>query len=54
MGKAQVKAKAKPMLSKTHTPTGLPGDHRDVEPPDPIPNSEVKRVIADGSVAFAM
>ena len=28
----------------------LPGDHRDVEPPDPIPNSEVKRVIADGSV----
>ena len=28
----------------------LPGGHRDVEPPDPIPNSEVKRVIADGSV----
>ena len=28
----------------------MPGDHRDVEPPDPIPNSEVKRVIADGSV----
>ena len=28
----------------------LPGDHRDVEPPDPLPNSEVKRVIADGSV----
>src|SRR5690554_7362256 len=27
-----------------------PGDHRDVEPPDPIPNSAVKRVIADGSV----
>ena len=30
--------------------TALPGDHRDVEPPDPIPNSEVKRVIADGSM----
>lgn len=30
--------------------TRLPGDLRDVEPPDPIPNSAVKRVIADGSV----
>ena len=30
--------------------TSLSGDLRDVEPPDPIPNSEVKRVIADGSV----
>ena len=29
---------------------GLPGDLRDVEPPDPIPNSVVKCVIADGSV----
>ena len=28
----------------------LPGDHRDVVPPDSIPNSEVKRVLADGSV----
>ena len=28
----------------------LPGIHRAVEPPDPIPNSEVKRSIADGSV----
>ena len=28
----------------------LPGDHRALEPPDPIPNSEVKRRIADGSV----
>ena len=25
-------------------------DHRTLEPPDPIPNSEVKRCIADGSV----
>lgn len=30
----------------------LPGDHRDMEPPDPIPNSVVKRVLADGSVEF--
>ena len=29
----------------------LPGDHSGVEPPDPIPNSEVKRTCADGSVA---
>ena len=30
----------------------LPGDHRALEPPDPIPNSEVKRCIADGSVGY--
>ena len=30
----------------------LPGDHRALEPPDPIPNSEVKRRIADGSVGL--
>jgi hypothetical protein len=30
----------------------LPGDHRVLEPPDSIPNSEVKRYIADGSVGF--
>lgn len=28
----------------------LPGEHSCVEPPDPIPNSEVKRARADGSV----
>ena len=28
----------------------LPGDHRELEPPDPIPNSAVKWFIADGSV----
>ena len=28
----------------------LPGDHRELEPPDPISNSEVKRLSADGSV----
>ncbi len=32
--------------------TGLPDDNRALEPPDPIPNSDVKRCIADGSVAF--
>jgi hypothetical protein len=30
----------------------LPGDHRELEPPDPIPNSVVKWFIADGSVGF--
>ena len=30
----------------------MPGDNRDVEPPDPMPNSVVKRVIADGSVGL--
>ena len=30
----------------------LPGDHRALEPPEPIPNSEVKRCIADGSVGY--
>lgn len=29
---------------------GLPDDNRELEPPDPIPNSEVKRLIANGSV----
>ena len=32
----------------------LPGDNSVVAPPDPIPNSEVKRNRADGSVAQAM
>jgi hypothetical protein len=27
----------------------LPGGNRALEPPDPIPNSAVKRCIADGS-----
>ncbi len=31
-------------------PNSLPGGHRVLEPPDPIPNSEVKQYIADGSV----
>ena len=29
----------------------LPGGYSSVVPPDPIPNSEVKRTRADGSVA---
>jgi hypothetical protein len=29
----------------------LPGGHSEREPPDPIPNSEVKTLCADGSVA---
>ena len=30
----------------------MPDDHRELEPPDPIPNSVVKWFIADGSVGF--
>ena len=33
-------------------PTELLDDHRELEPPDPIPNSVVKRFIADGSVGL--
>ena len=33
-------------------PTELLDEHRALEPPDPFPNSEVKRCIADGSVGF--
>ena len=29
-----------------------PGDHRELVPPDPFPNSTVKRFIADDSVGF--
>src|SRR5690606_9722317 len=36
----------------THATTELLDDHRALEPPDPIPNSAVKRCIADGSVGF--
>ncbi len=30
----------------------FPGGHSEVAPPDPIPNSEVKRFCADGSVGL--
>lgn len=32
----------------------LPGDHSKREPPDPISNSEVKLLSADGSVSIDM
>ena len=32
--------------------TRLPDDNSELEPPDPIPNSEVKQLSADGSVGF--
>ena len=35
-----------------NTQTELPDDNRDLEPPDPMPNSEVKQIIANGSVAL--
>ena len=38
--------------SRSVTQASLPGDNRALEPPDSIPNSEVKRRIADGSVGF--
>src|SRR5690554_4661801 len=38
--------------TKKRTATELLDDHRALEPPDPIPNSEVKRRIADGSVGL--
>jgi hypothetical protein len=31
----------------------LSGDHSEWEPPDPIPNSEVKTLRADDSVSFS-
>lgn len=32
--------------------TGLPGGHSEWEPPDPLSNSEVKTLCADGSLPF--
>ena len=34
------------------TGNSLSDEHSELEPPDPIPNSEVKRCIADGSVGL--
>ena len=31
-------------------PNELPDDNRELEPPEPMPNSEVKQLIANGSV----
>ena len=41
-------------LTLSFPSTVFPGGIRDMEPPDPIPNSEVKRVIADDSVGVPM
>ena len=43
-----------PVTSRTmkQSLTELPDDYSNREPPDPIPNSEVKPVSADGSVGF--
>ena len=35
-------------------PNSCADEHSESEPPDPFPNSEVKPLSADGSVAFAM
>ena len=37
-------------MSKKYAHTSLSDDQRAVAPPDSMPNSEVKRCIADGSV----
>ncbi len=40
------------MLQQQQNQPVMPDDNRALEPPDPIPNSEVKRCIADGSVGL--
>ena len=39
---------------KTDPSNSLPGGHSELEPPVPIPNTEVKQLSADGSVAKTM
>ena len=39
---------------RTIPQTGLSDENSELEPPDPIPNSEVKRLSADGSVGVPM
>ena len=46
-----VSTATKPDLLR-RTVLGLPDDDSELEPPDPIPNSAVKRLSADGSVGF--
>ena len=41
------------MRRKGHAATRLPGGHSEREPPDPIPNSEVKLLSADDSVGLS-
>ena len=38
--------------SSLRTRYSLSDENSELEPPDPIPNSEVKRLSADGSVGF--
>ena len=40
------------MIAKAFTSSELPDDNSEREPPDPISNSEVKPLSADGSVGF--
>src|SRR5467141_1451721 len=40
------------VVAASRTSNSLPGGHSEWEPPDPIPNSEVKTLCADGSVPF--
>ena len=49
---AQGAGKAECHRNRTRPQTGLPDEHSELEPPDPIPNSDVKRFFADGSVGF--
>ncbi len=37
-------------LHTRRSSTALPGGHSELEPPVPIPNTEVKQLSADGSV----
>jgi hypothetical protein len=39
---------------KTANNASLPGSHSECEPPDPIPNSEVKPLSADGSAGLSL
>ena len=43
---------AEEKLNLTPFPNSLPGGYSEWEPPDPIPNSEVKLLSADDSVGF--
>ena len=42
----------RPYVNENVRSTNLLGDHSVVDPPDSMPNSEVKRNSADGSVGF--
>ena len=44
--------RASALRSKRYCKPVFPGSHSDTVPPDSIPNSEVKRISADGSVGF--